>query len=142
MHRFFLLRSKRNNGHHPNPIHRTHVEIADTRRVFFKHRDNLFFRSFTYVVSMTVTQIPVTILETFLYTIPVFFLANLYPSAESYFTLWLICFITSCALGSTFRSIAAFSKVTHLRDPMLPLPMLSESSCHLLTLYHSQNGAG
>mmetsp|Transcript_33340 Transcript_33340/g.83541 ORF Transcript_33340/g.83541 Transcript_33340/m.83541 type:complete len:1541 (-) Transcript_33340:49-4671(-) len=98
--------------------------ILGGREVFFKHRDNLFFRSITYVMSMTVTQIPVTVLEVFFYITPVFFLANLYLSAASYFTLWLICFCTSCALGSTFRSIASFSKDMVMANSMMSLIIL------------------
>lgn len=80
------------------------------------------------MMSMTVTQIPVTVLEVFFYITPVFFLANLYLSAASYFTLWLICFCTSCALGSTFRSIASFSKVCPLTS--LPSYMAMPISPH------------
>ena len=46
------------------------------RRVFFKQRDSFFFRSFNYVLSMTITQLPITALEVIFYMTPVYFLVR------------------------------------------------------------------
>mmetsp|Transcript_17709 Transcript_17709/g.49550 ORF Transcript_17709/g.49550 Transcript_17709/m.49550 type:complete len:1558 (-) Transcript_17709:317-4990(-) len=98
--------------------------IIGGREVYYKQRNAYFFKSITYVVSMTITQLPITAIEVLLYCTPVYWLVGLVRKPGPFFTLLLICYITSCCLGAIFRSIASFSKDMVMANSVMGLVIL------------------
>lgn len=73
-----------------------------TKRVFYKHRDNNFFPSWSYVCGMALVQVPQSTLEALLYTVTVYFLANLTRTGD--IPMMPLCSSCSCgSLGAVVR---------------------------------------
>ena len=80
-----------------------------TKRVFYKHRDNHFFPSWSYVVSLAISQVPASTAESILYALVVYFISGLTRTVSCFFIFLLVTWSASNSLASLFRLIAYFT---------------------------------
>lgn len=84
------------------------MQVAFSQRpVLYKHADASLFPSSTFVISQTLVQLPISLLEVLLFGSIVYFLAGLANSAERFFTFALIIFAFQLTFGQLFRTLAA-----------------------------------
>lgn len=80
--------------------------VFNTKGVFYKHRDNHFFPSWSYAVALAVSQLPSSTSESILYTLTVYFISGLTREASNFFIFLLITWSCSNALAGVFRLLA------------------------------------
>lgn len=83
--------------------------VFNTKRVFYKHRDNHFFPSWSYVVSLLIAQFPSSTAESILYSIVAYWISGMTRTASAYFTFLVVLWSSSNCLAGLFRLIAFFS---------------------------------
>lgn len=80
--------------------------VFATKAIFYKQRDMHFFGSSQYVVAMNMTQLPMSLSEAVLYTIPLFFITGLSRAGGRYFIFLAIYYSVSNSLASLYRLMA------------------------------------
>jgi ABC-type multidrug transport system ATPase subunit/ABC-type multidrug transport system permease subunit len=80
--------------------------VFETKRVFFKQRDNNFYPAWSYSSGMTITQIPQSFMESVLFAVVVYWIAGLTSSASNFFIYWFVCFSSSNCFAALFRCFA------------------------------------
>ncbi|GAB4819215.1 hypothetical protein N2152v2_006261 [Parachlorella kessleri] len=80
--------------------------VFSTKRVFYKHRDNNFFPAWSYVCGMVLVQLPQSTMESIVYSVTVYFLANLTRTASNFFIFLLITWTASNCLAGLVRLVA------------------------------------
>ena len=83
--------------------------VFNTKRVFYKQRDNHFFPSWSYVVGLLLAQVLPSTVESVLFTLVVYFISGLTRSAANFFIFMLVAWSSSNCLAGMFRLIAYFT---------------------------------
>jgi ABC-type multidrug transport system permease subunit len=84
------------------------IQIAFAQRpVLYKHADASLFPSSTFVISQTLVQLPISVLDVLLFGSIGYFMAGLANSAARFFTFALVIFVFQLAFGQLFRTLAA-----------------------------------
>ena len=80
--------------------------VFNTKGVFYKHRDNHFFPSWSYSVAHAISQVPSSTAESILYSLSVYWISGLTRSAGNFFIFLLITWSCSNSLAGVFRLLA------------------------------------
>lgn len=89
--------------------------LIDRRDVFYKQRDQAFFPTAAYTLSLVVVDTVVTVAETVVYTVLVYFPTGLaYPAFGIYF---VICLLIGLSMSQWFSVIAAIAPTTQDAQP-------------------------
>jgi len=94
------------------------------RPVLYKHADASLFPSSTFVISQTLVQLPISLLEVLLFGSIVYFMAGLANSVERFFTFALIIFAFQLTFGQLFRTLAAIVPTVQMGQPVCGLLVL------------------
>jgi len=89
--------------------------VLTQRPVMYKHRDSYLFRISNYVLSELITVIPITIVETIVFSLLVFFLTAIVPIdapdvVEQFFKFTFFLFTINVAFSTFLRFIGALSQ--------------------------------
>jgi ABC-type multidrug transport system ATPase subunit len=95
-----------------------------TKRVFYKQRDNYFYPSWSYSVSLLFSQVLPSTAESLLYSLVVYWISGLTRTASNFFIFWVIIWSTSNCLAGLFRLIAY----------MVPSMVLGNASAGIIML--------
>ncbi|KAL0029477.1 hypothetical protein WJX77_010449 [Trebouxia sp. C0004] len=82
----------------------------DRMEVFFKQRDDLFFPSWAFVVPTTILRLPVSFVESLIWTVITYYPVGLAPQASRFFMSWLLLFLVHNMAISIFRAIGAIAR--------------------------------
>jgi len=77
-----------------------------TKRVFYKQRDNYFFPSWSYSVSLLLSQVLPSLVESILFVVSLYWISGLSRTASNFFIYLLVVFSTSNCIAGLFRLIA------------------------------------
>ena len=80
--------------------------VFNTKRVFYKQRDNHFFPSWAYVVGLLLAQVVPSTLESVLFAVVVYFISGLTRTVSRFFIYLLVTWSSSNCLAGLFRLIA------------------------------------
>jgi ABC-type multidrug transport system ATPase subunit/ABC-type multidrug transport system permease subunit len=80
-----------------------------TKRIFYKQRDNHFFPSWSYVISLLLSQVPPSTAESILFSLVLYWISGLTRTASNFFIYWLVVWSASNCLAGMFRLIAYFT---------------------------------
>eukprot|EP00250_Pteridium_aquilinum_P022352 c25359_g2_i1 orf=76-4449(+) len=78
--------------------------------VFYKHRDMFLYPAWVYALPTWLLTIPITILQTFLWTILTYYVVGFSPEAERFFKHFLVLFLVCQMAMGLFRFIAAVGR--------------------------------
>ena len=68
--------------------------MVESLPIFYTQRDNLFYSAWAFALPTTLLRIPYSLLESFLWSIIVYWSVGLAPSAARFFTFWLLLFLS------------------------------------------------
>ena len=68
--------------------------MVESLSIFYTQRDNLFYPAWAFALPTTLLRIPYSLLESFLWSIIVYWSVGLAPSAARFFTFWLLLFLS------------------------------------------------
>ncbi|RLN02273.1 hypothetical protein BBJ28_00017082, partial [Nothophytophthora sp. Chile5] len=88
------------------------------RDVFYKQRGANFFRTSSYVLANSVSQIPLAIAESVTFGTLVYWICGFVPSAGSYLFFLLTLAITNLAFAAYFFFVASISRDLHVAEPI------------------------
>ncbi|GBF90608.1 ABC transporter G family member protein [Raphidocelis subcapitata] len=80
--------------------------VLATRGVFYKHRDARFYPAWSYGLSMALSQVPVTVLESVFFAVITYWMIGFVADAGRFFSFICICMASSLCVSSIFRLIA------------------------------------
>lgn len=93
-------------------------------KTFYKQRDAHFFSAAPFGLSLSVVQIPQQICETLVFCSFVYWFTGMAPSAAKYFTFILLVFCNTLAIGSVFRSVAAWTPRLEIANGLAMVVMM------------------
>jgi ABC-type multidrug transport system ATPase subunit/ABC-type multidrug transport system permease subunit len=85
-------------------------EVTDSfsaRSVLAKHRGFAFFHPAAFCIAQITADIPIMILQTTLFSLPVYWLTALKPTGEAFMTFWVMLFAVAVSSTAFFRFIGA-----------------------------------
>lgn len=68
--------------------------MVESLPIFYTQRDNLFYSAWAFALPTTLLRIPYSLLESFLWSIIVYWSVGLAPTAARFFTFWLLLFLS------------------------------------------------
>ena len=68
--------------------------MVESLSIFYTQRDNLFYPAWAFALPTTLLRIPYSLLESFLWSIIVYWSVGLAPTAARFFTFWLLLFLS------------------------------------------------
>jgi ABC-type multidrug transport system permease subunit len=97
-------------------------QIFDERRLFEQQRSLHFYRTFAYFISSITVDIPISIIETVIFTLFVYWMSGLNPTdyGARYFMFLLILFITNMCAKQFCRVCSAISPTMGLASSLAP----------------------
>lgn len=84
-------------------------EAVAGRPMLSRHRQFAFHRPSAVVLARALVDIPFLLVQCFLSSIIIYFLANLRRNAGAFFIFYVYCFLSSYSLTALYRMCAAFS---------------------------------
>ncbi|TVU49709.1 hypothetical protein EJB05_01035, partial [Eragrostis curvula] len=93
------------------------------RPIFYKHRDQRFFRTSSYVVAHCVTNLPQAFVEAFLYSVCVYFLAGLTRENNGavFFDYLILMFLVAYFGSSIFFFLSAVASIPEVANALAGL---------------------
>ncbi|KAG6950035.1 hypothetical protein JG687_00014482 [Phytophthora cactorum] len=88
------------------------------RDIFYKQRGANFFRTFSYVLANSVSQLPLCVAETLIFGTLVYWMCGFVSHASKFFLFLLVLFLTDVSLGSFYFSLTAASKDINIATPI------------------------
>ncbi|TMW61639.1 hypothetical protein Poli38472_010702 [Pythium oligandrum] len=88
------------------------------RQIFYKQRGSNFFRTSSYVLSYSLSQIPLAIFETVLFGTLVYWMCGFVATPGAFFMFELILLLTNMAFTSWFFFLTAASPDIHVAEPI------------------------
>lgn len=79
---------------------------ADSKLVVYKQVDNHFYPSLSFITAQTIVYIPLIIIESTIYVVFTYWMANFAPEADRFFQHWFLCVLIDLVMSSFFRSFA------------------------------------
>ncbi|EIE18006.1 putative pleiotropic drug resistance protein 3 [Coccomyxa subellipsoidea C-169] len=77
---------------------------------FYKQRDNLFYPAWAFALPVTLLRIPYSLVESFVWSIIIYWSVGLAPSAARFFVFWLLCLLSHQVAINLFRLIGAIGR--------------------------------
>ncbi|TMW67516.1 hypothetical protein Poli38472_011136 [Pythium oligandrum] len=93
------------------------VFMAD-RGVFYKQRGANFFRTSSYVLAVSVSQIPMAIIETVIFGTLLYWMCGFVSDVGSFFLFELLFFLVSLTFAAWFFFLSAVSPNLHVAKPL------------------------
>ncbi|CAK0784035.1 hypothetical protein CVIRNUC_007238 [Coccomyxa viridis] len=84
--------------------------MVESLSIFYTQRDNLFYPAWAFALPTTLLRIPYSLLESFLWSIIVYWSVGLAPTAARFFTFWLLLFLSHQVALNMFRLIGAIGR--------------------------------
>jgi ABC-type multidrug transport system ATPase subunit len=88
------------------------------RDVFYKQRGANFFRTSSYVLSSSVSQLPLALMESLLFGTLVYWMCGFVPTAGAYLLYELMLFLTNLAFAAWFFFLSSVSPDLHVAKPI------------------------
>ncbi|KAK1930311.1 ABC transporter G family member 31 [Phytophthora citrophthora] len=88
------------------------------RDIFYKQRGANFFRTSTYVLANSVSQLPLCVAETLIFGTLVYWMCGFVSHTSEFFLFLLVLFLTNVSLGSFYFSLTAASKDINIATPI------------------------
>lgn len=79
----------------------------ESRPILLKHKSFSFYRPAAYAIAQTVIDIPLVLIQVFIFDIVVYFMANLSRTASQFFISLLLLWIITMTMYAFFRAIGA-----------------------------------
>lgn len=67
--------------------------LMESLPIFYSQRDNFFYSAWAFALPQTLLRVPYSALESFLWTVIVYWSVNMAPTAGRFFTFWLLMFL-------------------------------------------------
>jgi ATP-binding cassette, subfamily G (WHITE), member 2, SNQ2 len=80
------------------------------RPILARHRDFSLYRPTAYVLARMITDIPLAIATSSIFSVVYYFMCGFQTDTKKFFIFWLLCIITTLVMGSTYRSIGSLFK--------------------------------
>lgn len=80
-----------------------------SRPILLKHKSYSFYRPSAYAIAQTVVDVPLVLIQVFLFNIVVYFMANLSRTASQFFISLVILWSITMAMYSFFRALGALT---------------------------------
>lgn len=81
----------------------------ESRPILLKHKAFSFYRPSAFAIAQTVVDIPLVLIQVFIFDVVVYFMANLQRTASQFFISLLFLFILTMTMYAFFRAIGALS---------------------------------
>ncbi|KAI9806551.1 MAG: hypothetical protein M1833_003738 [Piccolia ochrophora] len=81
-----------------------------SRPIMLKHKSFSFYRPSAFAIAQVVVDVPLVMIQVFIFNIIVYFMANLQRTPSQFFISMLIVFFLTMSMYSFFRAIGALSK--------------------------------
>ncbi|RLN71903.1 hypothetical protein BBJ28_00019653, partial [Nothophytophthora sp. Chile5] len=94
------------------------------RDVFYKQRRANFYRTSSYVVSMSVSQIPITLVESLVFGTFVYWMCGFVQTAGAYILFEVLLFLTNLAFSAFFFYVASATVDVHVAKPLAMVSLL------------------
>ncbi|OWZ23400.1 Pleiotropic drug resistance protein transporter [Phytophthora megakarya] len=88
------------------------------RDIFYKQRGANFFRTSSFVLANSVSQLPLCVAETLIFGTLVYFLCGFVSRPSEFFLFLMVLFLTNVSLGSFYFSLTAASKDINIATPI------------------------
>ncbi|GMF20084.1 unnamed protein product [Phytophthora lilii] len=88
------------------------------RDIFYKQRGANFFRTSSYVLANSVSQLPLCAAETLIFGSLVYWMCGFVSHATEFFLFLLVLFLTNVSLGSFYFALTAASKDINIATPI------------------------
>ncbi|KAL3657710.1 hypothetical protein V7S43_017286 [Phytophthora oleae] len=88
------------------------------RDIFYKQRGANFFRTSSYVLANSVSQLPLCVAETLIFGALVYWMCGFVSHASEFFLFLLVLFLTNVSLGAFYFSLTAVSKDINIATPI------------------------
>ncbi|OQR92900.1 ATP-binding Cassette (ABC) Superfamily [Thraustotheca clavata] len=98
--------------------------IIDAREIYYKQRDAHFFRTSTYVLALSLTQIPVAVLETLIFGSLMYWITGFTSNAGAFLIYLLLLFVTNLVFNAWFFFLAAVSQNLNAAQPISMVTVL------------------
>ncbi|TMW67508.1 hypothetical protein Poli38472_011128 [Pythium oligandrum] len=96
----------------------------DAREVFYKQRGANFYRTSSYVVASSVSQVPIALIETIIYGSLVYWFCGFASDATAFVVFEVVLFVTNLAFAAWFFFISVASPSVHVAEPLGMLSLL------------------
>ncbi|GAB9476807.1 Atp-binding protein, partial [Globisporangium polare] len=94
------------------------------RDVFYKQRGANFFRTASYVLSSSVSQLPLALMESVLFGTLVYWMCGFVATAGGYLMFELMLFLTNLAFAAWFFFLSSISPDLHVAKPISMISVL------------------
>ncbi|KAH7484979.1 ABC transporter G family member 31 [Phytophthora ramorum] len=88
------------------------------RDIFYKQRGANFFRTSSYVLANSVSQLPLCVAETLIFGTLVYWMCGFVSHASEFFLFLLVLFLTNVSLGSFYFSLTAVAQDINIATPI------------------------
>ncbi|GLE00166.1 hypothetical protein PINS_up008893 [Pythium insidiosum] len=88
------------------------------REIFYKQRGANFFRTLSYVLACSVSQLPLALLESVVFGSMVYWMCGFVPTVQGYVIFELLLFLTNLAFAAWFFFLSALSPDLHQAKPI------------------------
>lgn len=79
----------------------------ESRPILLKHKSFSFYRPAAYAIAQTVVDVPLVLVQVFIFDIVVYFMANLQRTASQFFISLLILWLLTMTMYAFFRAVGA-----------------------------------
>lgn len=79
----------------------------ESRPILLKHKSFSFYRPAAYAIAQTVVDVPLVLIQVFIFDIVVYFMANLQRTASQFFISLLLLWIITMTMYAFFRAIGS-----------------------------------
>uniref|UniRef100_K3WZM0 ABC transporter domain-containing protein n=1 Tax=Globisporangium ultimum (strain ATCC 200006 / CBS 805.95 / DAOM BR144) TaxID=431595 RepID=K3WZM0_GLOUD len=94
------------------------------RDIFYKHRAANFFRTSSYVLACSVSQLPLALAESVIFGSLVYWMCGFVATAQAYFVYLVLLVLTNLAFAACFFFMAAIAPDLHIAKPMSMIAIL------------------
>ncbi|GAB9477466.1 Atp-binding protein, partial [Globisporangium polare] len=94
------------------------------RDIFYKHRGANFFRTSSYVLACSVSQLPMALGESVIFGSMVYWMCGFVATAQAYFIYLVLLVLTNLAFAACFFFLAAIAPDLHIAKPMSMIAIL------------------
>uniref|UniRef100_K3WZJ7 ABC transporter domain-containing protein n=1 Tax=Globisporangium ultimum (strain ATCC 200006 / CBS 805.95 / DAOM BR144) TaxID=431595 RepID=K3WZJ7_GLOUD len=94
------------------------------RTIFYKQRHANFYRTSSYVLANSISQLPLIMIETIAFGTMVYWMCGFHSSASSYLIFEVVLFLTNVAFGAWFFFVAVASPNIHLANSIASVSVL------------------
>uniref|UniRef100_K3WZM1 ABC transporter domain-containing protein n=2 Tax=Globisporangium ultimum (strain ATCC 200006 / CBS 805.95 / DAOM BR144) TaxID=431595 RepID=K3WZM1_GLOUD len=94
------------------------------RDIFYKHRAANFYRTSSYVLACSVSQLPLAIGESLIFGSLVYWMCGFVATAQAYIVYLVLLILTNLAFAACFFFLAAIAPDLHIAKPMSMIAIL------------------